>query len=154
MNLPSHFRWALGILLGVAAAAAFLWLAQKAIRLAGEFDQNPRGPSLKSQMMRRKSNALDDIMRGMVRGNLARVDAGARRMQRYGRMVDGFLVTEAYEKHGEAFHQALRDLRAAAGEGDREEAKEATLRLERSCMECHFLIDAPPAEPADIGPTD
>lgn len=150
MNLPSHFRWALGILLGLLAAAGFLWLAQNAVRLAGEFDQNPRGPNLKSQMMRRKSNALDDIMRGMVRGNLARVDAGARRMQRYGRMVDGFLVTDAYEKHGQEFHQSLRDLRAAAGEGNRNEAKEATLRLERSCIECHFLFI--PGEPSIAEP--
>lgn len=61
-------------------------------------------------------------------------------MQRYGRMVDGFLVTDAYEQHGQEFHQALRDLRAAAGEGNRDEAKEASLRLERSCIECHFLF--------------
>jgi hypothetical protein len=39
------------------------------------------------------------------------------------------------------FQQSVDDLIAASGKKDVNSAKEAVLRLERSCIECHMLMN-------------
>lgn len=90
--------------------------------------------------MHRKTNAMHDILDGMIRGDLRRVETAANRMNDYGNTIEWYLSAAEYEKHGENFRGAVDHLRAAAGERDMDSAKEATLRLERSCIECHVLM--------------
>lgn len=76
-------------------------------------------------------------------------------MERYGETIDGYLASELYDKYGEDFHQAVADLAAAAAQEDVNNAKEAALRLEQSCIECHMLLNSRRAEreqPGNVPP--
>lgn len=134
--------WIVVILASAAAGAFLLWGGQSIWHNAAEFDRNPDRSGVKSQLMRRKSEAMHDILDEMVAGNLNRVHSAAKRMERYGETIDGFLASELYEKYGGDFHQAVDDLTAAASKENVDKAKEAALRLEQSCMECHMLLNS------------
>lgn len=140
--MKSEVRIRIMIILASAAAGAFLlWTAQLIWHRAGEIDRNPSRFGVKSQLMRRKSEAMHDIVDEMVAGNLGRVHSAAKRMERYGERIDGFLASETYDKYGADFHQAVDDLTVATSQEDINSAKEAVLRLEQSCIECHILLN-------------
>jgi hypothetical protein len=131
-------------LLNVLAAAvvAFLlgagavWLYQHAaIRDAG-----PDGSDLQSQMMRRKSDAMQELLDAVLVGRLERVPARIDRLEQYAGVIDGFLATDMYARQGEAWKAALADLRAAAAADDWPAVREATLAVERACLDCHQLL--------------
>ena len=138
--------WMMVILASASAGAFLLWTAQLIWHRAGEIDRNPNRFGVKSQLMRRKSEAMHDILDEMVAGNLGRVHSAAKRMKRYGETIDGYLASELYDKYGADFHQAVADLTAAAAQEDVNNAKEAALRLEQSCIECHMLLNTRRAE--------
>lgn len=123
-----------------AAAGALLLLAVQWVwHTAGEIDSNPNRYGFKSQIKRRKSDAMHDILDEMVAGNLGRVHAAAKRMESYGEAIDWYVSSKSYDEYGEEFHQAVDDLIAASALKNIDEAKEAALRLEKSCIECHML---------------
>ena len=126
---------------GIALGVFFLWFGQFAWQRIQEHDAEPRRAGVKNQLMRRKSAAMDEALQAMLRGNLVRVNAAAVRMRRSAAKIDGFLSTEVYDRYGEDFFGALDDLLAATEANDREGSKEAILRLEKSCIDCHFLIN-------------
>jgi hypothetical protein len=127
-----------GVLLASAAVSySVLWLWQT----AGEFDRSPPQGGLKEQMMHRKTNAMQEILDGMIRGDLRRVETAASQLNDYGNTINWYLSAEEYEHHGGEFHRAVDDLLGASRRGDSNSAKEATLRLERSCIECHALMN-------------
>ena len=86
---------------------------------------------------------MDEALNATIGGNLTRVNAAAVRMKQAASTIDGFLATPVYAKHGEDFHSSIDDLIAATSQNDREGTKEAILRLEKSCIECHYLINPP-----------
>jgi len=133
----------IAIACGIAFGAFALWGIQFAIQRVQEHDANPRRASVKNQLMRRKAAAMDDALDATISGNLRRVNAAAVRMRQAANTIDGFLATEVYDKYGEDFHRSIDDLIAATSENDREATKEAVLRLEKSCIECHFWINQP-----------
>lgn len=94
--------------------------------------------------MHRKTSAMQDILDGMIRGDLRRVETAADQMAAYGNTIEWYLAATEYQNHGESFRGAVDDLRTAARERDMDSAKEATLRLERSCIECHVLMNQQP----------
>ncbi len=128
---------------GIALGALALWFLQFAWEKVQEHDANPRRASVKNQLMRRKASAMDDALHAAIRGNLSQVNAAAVRMKQSASTIDGFLATEVYKMHGDDFHSSIDDLLAATDAGDRDGTKEAILRLERSCIECHYLINQP-----------
>lgn len=134
--------WIIVVLTSAAAGATLLWIFQLIWHQAAEFDRNPGQAGAKNQLMRRKSEVMHEIMDEMVAGNLGRVHSAAKRMERYSGTIDKYLASEAYDKYGADFHQALTDLAAAATQENLNNAKEATLRLEQSCIECHMLLNA------------
>lgn len=138
--------WMVVILASASAGACLLWAAQLIWHRAGELDRNSDRFGVKSQLMRRKSEAMHDILDEMVTGNLRRVHSAANRMERYGETIDGYLASELYDEYGADFHQAVADLTAAAVQEDVDNAKEAALRLEQSCIECHMLLNRRRAE--------
>ena len=145
--MKSQIRvWMMVILASASAGACLLWAAQLIWHRAGELDRNPSRFGVKSQLMRRKSDAMHDILDEMVAGNMKGVHSAAKRMERYGETIDGYLASELYDKYGADFHQAVADLTAAAAQDDVNNAKEATLRLEQSCIECHMLLNTRRAE--------
>ena len=93
--------------------------------------------------MRRKAMAMDDALHATIRGNLSQVNAAAVTMKQSKNTIDGFLATEVYSKYGDDFDSSIEDLLAATDANDQEGSKEAILRLEKSCIECHFLINQP-----------
>lgn len=128
---------------GVAFGALALWFLQFAWEKVQEHDANPRRASVKNQLMRRKSNAMDDALHATISGNLSQVNAAAGRIKQSAGTIDGFLATEVYKKHGDDFFSSIEDLLAATAANDRDGSKEAILRLEKSCIECHYLINQP-----------
>lgn len=134
-------RWQLTAAL-LAGALAF-WGLSVAWRRVAEHGMNPGPPNLKAQAMLRKSRAMRDVLDAMIRGRLDRVEASAARMRRFASGIDGFLATDVYEKYGDDFYTALDDLQDAANQKDQGAAKDAVLRLEKSCIECHLLINQP-----------
>ena len=137
LNLP------LAVLIGILVGAGSIWFLQFAWRKAGEYDANPRRATIKNQLMRKKAEAMDDVLNEVVYGRLDRVSEAAARMLKCATAIDGFLATDIYTDYGDNFHQAIADVKAAAEASDDDSVKEAILRLERSCIECHFLINQP-----------
>ncbi len=89
----------------------------------------------------RKTTAMQAISDGMIRGDLRCVETTAKQLSAYGKAIQWYLSATAYEENGEKFQQSVDDLIAAAGKGDVNSAKEAVLRLERSCIDCHIVVN-------------
>ena len=129
------FRQIVVVLTVVLAIVAVVWLLQMLIASV------PLGGSLKTQMMHRKTMAMQTIMDGMIRGDLHRIKTAARQLVEYGDAIEHYLSSAEYEKYGEDFRRSLSDVINAANRSDQKSAKEAVLRLERSCIECHQLMN-------------
>ena len=121
----------------VATAWSVLWLWQT----AAEIDRNPSRNGPQAQIMHRKTTAMQAISDGMIRGDLRRVETTAKQLSAYGKAIQWYLSATAYEENGEKFQQSVDDLITAAGKGDVNSAKEAVLRLERSCIDCHIVVN-------------
>jgi len=143
MNFTKTPNTLIAVACGIALGAFFLWFGQFALQRVREHDANPRRAGVKNQLMRRKAAAMDDALHAAIRGNLAQVNAATVRMRQSATKIDGFLSTDVYTQYGEDFYRAIEDLLAASGANDRDGSKEAILRLEKSCIECHFLINQP-----------
>lgn len=100
------------------------------------------GTTLSSQLMHRKTRTMEQILDGLVRGDMRRVEKSAAHMKSIGDTLNWYTTIGVYENHNEAFRDSTIDLRDAAGEKNLDAAKEAALRLERSCIECHALINS------------
>lgn len=122
------------IALSILAIIALIWLSQLLMSI-------PMGGGLKSQMMHRKSVAMQTILEAMIRGDLRRVERAAKQLVDYRKTIENFLSSDEYEKYGEDFRKSVDDVIEAAAQKDQNSAKEAILRLERSCIECHLLMN-------------
>jgi hypothetical protein len=101
----------------------------------------PVTTTFKKQMMDEKTQTMEQILDGLVRGNLKRVEDSAEHMKSIGLHVNWYSSSETYENNDEHFRQSTFDLIDAVQRRDHDEAKESALRLERSCIECHSLIN-------------
>lgn len=128
---------------GVLVGAFLLWFVPLAWRQIAEYDANPVQPGLKYQLMRRKSDAMHDALDAMVEGRLDRVQAEAAEIEQFASTIEDYLATDVYQEYGKEFSQSVEDLQVAASQQDREAVKEAMVRLERTCIECHFLDNQP-----------
>ena len=135
MKAPVPFRRIVGASSAVLAIVALVWVFQVLI------SRVPIGVGLKAQMMHRKTMAMQTILDGMIRGDLQRVEKAANQLVGYRDTIAQFISSAEYEKHGEDFRKSVDDVIAAAARKDLNSAKEATLRLERSCIECHLLMN-------------
>lgn len=131
----------IGLLFGAVAG----WFLYSLWAASAEFDREPDRATLGNQMMRRKSRAMEDILDAMVHGDLRRVDREARKMEAYMDTLGRFLSSSEYVAQDQEYQTSVRDLRSAASTNDLHAAKEATLRLERTCIECHAIINQQPA---------
>jgi hypothetical protein len=129
------------VAVGIVLGAFSFWFAQFVIERIREHDANPRRVGVKNQLMRRKASAMDDALYAMIRGNMNQVNAAAVTMKQSASTIDGFLATEVYKKYGDDFYASIDQLLATTAANDQEGAKEAILRLEKSCIECHNLIN-------------
>lgn len=141
MVLTKMSNTLLTVICGGAIGALLLWLGQLAWKGIQEHDANPHRAGVQNQLMRRKSAAMDAALSATLRGNLAQVNAATRRIRESAGRITGFLSTDMYNQYGDDFFQAIEDLLAATSANDREASKEAILRLEKSCIDCHFLIN-------------
>jgi hypothetical protein len=106
-----------------------------------QFDDTRITSTFKEQMMHRKSQTMANILDGLVRSNMRSVEKSAEHMKFIGVHLDWYSSSELYENNDERFRQSVLDLIEAANQRDHEAAKESALRLERSCIECHALIN-------------
>jgi cytochrome c556 len=118
------------------------------VRTLWTLEDIPATSSFKQQMMHQKTQTMVDITDGLVRGQLARVEESAQRMAKIGKTLNWYMSSELYENNDKVFRDATIELIAAAQQDDYEAAKESALRLERSCIECHALInfESPPIQ--------
>ena len=129
---------------GILVGALGSWGVQELLELAGERDERRSHGSFRNQLMRRKADALHDLLDGLVDGKLDRVEEAAGRVRTNAKGIDSYLSTDIYTRHGDAFFEAVEDVQRAARREDLETAKEAALRLERSCIACHMLLNQGP----------
>jgi hypothetical protein len=139
-----HVRQFAAVSGALLAVVAIVWSVLWLWRTSAEIDRNPPQGGFKEQLMHRKTNAMQDILEGMIQGDLRRVETAANRMNDYGNTIEWYLSSTEYQRYGEGFRGAVHDLRTAARERDIDSAKETTLRLERSCLECHILMNQRP----------
>lgn len=116
-------------------------LVQAAWRYVVEFEADFVPPGLKTQLMHRKSDALQDAVDAVLRGRLDRVEPAVNRIASYTEAIEGFLRTDVYERYGGDYRRALESLREAARRQDPEASKAAILRVESACIDCHVMIN-------------
>lgn len=141
MEPPKPINSFFAITCGIAFGAASFWFIQTVMEKVREHDENPARANIKNQLMRRKASSMDDALAAIIRGSLPQVHAAARSMKDSARTIDGFIRSEAYQNHGKEFYQAIDDLLDATTANNLDRSKEAILRLEKSCIECHYLIN-------------
>jgi len=122
------------LLVIVAVSWSVHWLWQT---VAGNLPQG----GLAQQMMHRKSRTMADILDGMIHEDFPQLYREAKRMASYNTTIERFLRFPEYERQSDEFKQSLEDLIVAAKGEDSDSSKEAVLRLERSCIECHVLLN-------------
>ena len=130
-----------GVAIGVLFSAVSAGVFYAAWNATVEYDADPGRATIGNQLMRRKSATMEDILDGMIYGNLQRVESAAKKMEAYGDTLGTFLTSSEYVDQDREFHASVSDLGTAAADDDLSAAKEATLRLERTCIECHALIN-------------
>jgi len=148
MNETSPDKLMLAAVGGVLFGAAVMWFVPMLWQMAGDYDAAPRRQNVKFQLMQRKSNAMHRALDAIVDGRLDDVEAEAADIRQYAIEIKGYLATEVYKKAGEEFYESLDVLEAAAGRNDRQATKQAILRLENSCIDCHYLIKEPEQQEA------
>ena len=141
----SNFKLIAGLL---AAMFAMVWIILWLWDFTGRYDSDQTRGTLSRQMMDRKSKTMEDILDGMIREDYSRLDRGAQWMKAYSDAIEHFLSFPEYAKLSDEFNQSLDDLRETASKKDSNPAKEAVLRLERSCIECHILLNQRNRSPA------
>ncbi len=141
MKLPTSVQLIAGVSCGTIIFLAIVWFAGWLWQTAGEHDRNPPRGSVPKQLMNRKSSAMMDIFEGMIRGDLRRVNVAAKRLETYGNAMGWYISNNEYDQQGEEFRSSLDALQKAAGQRDFEAAKEAVLVLEKSCIECHMVMN-------------
>ena len=106
-----------------------------------QMEDIPVTTTFNEQMMHRKTRTMEQILDGLIRGDLRRVENSAERMKSIGLHVNWYSSSEVYENNNELFRQLTFELVDAAQRRDHVAAKESALWLERSCIECHALIN-------------
>ncbi len=149
MTIRSKFKIIAGALIALLAIVAIVWSVSMLWQAVAEMDRNPSRSGLAAQLMRRKSKMMEDILDGMIREDFNRLDRGAKWMKSYNAAIDQFLHFPEYERLSDEFSKSLDDLSDAAIRKESNLAKEAVLRLERSCIECHMLLNQRNRSPAN-----
>ncbi len=70
--------------------------------------------TLKEQMMHRKTRTMEQILDGLVRGNMRSVEKSALHMKSIGVHLNWYSSSELYESNDERFRQSTLDLIEAA----------------------------------------
>lgn len=134
-------RAAAYVLAGVLVGGFGVWGVERLWAFAGELDAEPPRNGVQERFKQRKSDAMHDLLDAMVEGRLDRVEAAAAEIEDSAKGIDDFLSVDAYQEHGQEFFMAVRAVRESARGGDLEATKRATLRLERSCFDCHQQLN-------------
>jgi hypothetical protein len=140
MKLTKHFPRIGGAVFCIIFGALLAW----AVHGLWQMENIPVTSTFNEQMMHRKTRTMEQILDGLVRGDMRRVENSAEHMKSIGFHVDWYSSSELYENNSELFRHSTFDLIGAAQRRDHVAAKEAALQLERSCIECHALINRYP----------
>lgn len=135
-RLTKRFQLLVGALLCLLSGG----LMTLAVVALWRMDKIPATSTLQEQMMHRKTRTMEQILDGLVRGDLRRVERSAEHMQSIGQAINWYLSLPVYKRNDEIFRDSTLAVLEAAQQDDYESAKESALRLERSCIECHALI--------------
>ncbi len=135
--LTKHFPQIGGAVFCVLLGVLMTW----GVHALWQMDDTPVTSTFNEQMMHRKTRTMEQILDGLVRGDMRRVENSAEHMKSIGVHVNWYSSSEIYENNNELFRQLTFELIDAAQRRDHVAAKESALRLERSCIECHALIN-------------
>lgn len=132
-----HLRTVMGIGGIVIAAFTFgafsVWLYQA----GASYDAQGKPVTLKGKVMEQKDHAMEGLVSAVARGDYERATWILNGFDQSVITVEGYLDTDMYATAGRTFTETLEELRAALHERDWLRAKDATLALEASCLECH-----------------
>jgi hypothetical protein len=138
-------RWMLNkhfpLIAGGLACVLFGALMALGVHMLWQLDNTPVTGGPKERMMHQKTRTMMQISDGLVRGDLRRVESSAENMWRIGQSLNWHMSGSLYGDNNRIFRDTTRELLEAARQRDHTVAKESALRLERSCIECHELIN-------------
>ena len=139
-RFPPHIQ----IAAGAFACVLFGTLMGWAVHALWQMDETQvvGADSFKERMMHRKTRTMEQILDGLVQGNIRSVETSAEKMKSIGVHLNWYSANELYESNNERFRESTLDLIEAAQNRDHDAAKESALRLERSCIECHAIINS------------
>jgi len=129
-------------IIGAAVVTAFVfgafsvWIYEK----GAAFDENVGPATLKGRAMDKKAHALEGLVSTVATGKLRRASRLLEGVEKSVLAIEGYLATDMYASTDTQFKAELAQLRSALDRGDWIAAKEATLAVEQSCMECHQLL--------------
>jgi len=137
---PAHMQFAAGALVCVLFGTLMGW----SIHALWQMDETHVADtdSFKERMMHRKTRTMEEILDGLVRGNMRSVEKSAVKMESIGVHLNWYSSSELYENNDERFRQSTLALIEAVQQRDHDAAKESALILERTCIECHALINS------------
>jgi hypothetical protein len=139
VKLTTHFPLIGGAIFCVLFGAFLGW----GVHALWQMEDTPVTSTFNEQMMHRKTRTMEQILDGLVRGDLRRVEKSAEQMKSIGVHVNWYSSSEIYGNNSERFRQLTFELTDAAQRRDHVAAKESALLLERSCIDCHALINLP-----------
>jgi predicted transposase YbfD/YdcC len=129
------------VFVGAVACVLFGMFLALGVRAFWGLDPTPGTTTVQEQMMHRKTRTMEQILDGLVRGDLSRVEESAELMWDIANKLDWYLTNPLYEQDSNVFRDSTTALIESARQRDYSAAKESALRLERSCIECHELIN-------------
>lgn len=136
IRLTNRFQLLMGALICLLSGG----LMTLAVIALWKMEAIPVTSTLQEQMMHRKTRTMEQILDGLVRGDLRRVEKSAENMRSIAQALNWYLSLPVYKRNDEIFRDSTLAVLEAARQGDYESAKESALRLERSCIECHALL--------------
>ncbi len=140
-SLPNEHTERSWLISGAIVCVLFGAFLSWSLHALWQMQDTPATSSVKERMMHKKTRTMEDILDGLVRGDLSRVEDAARQMWKLGDRLNWYLSSSLYKDNDEIFRDSTAALIEAAQRSDHDAAKEAALLIERSCIECHALIN-------------
>ena len=125
-----------GFALAFAFGAFSVWVFQK----GAAYDARGVSVTMKGKMMEQKAHTLEGLVSAMARGDFSRARWLVSGLEQSMLTIEGYLDTDMYAAHGRSYRDATLQLREALDAKDWPGAKDATLAVERSCLDCHQLV--------------
>jgi len=120
--------------LGIAGVFGWSWFR------AARDDATPRRPSVASQLMKRKAQAIADLRKRLAAEDYHELEKAIARLGQANAAASLYLSEREYGNLGQVFRQALDQFRRDVEARDLSRAQSSFAQLTGSCIACHQLV--------------